>query len=53
MKLLSDRYALNDKKKLYAKAGEEVTLIKDNGNVLIVASKKGERFPVRKEEVEF
>ncbi len=32
----------------YAAAGEEVTVISDNGNVLIVENDKGERFPVTK-----
>lgn len=49
--LLSDIVSNGKGGKVYGKKGEQVQLISDRGGVLIVEDKKGERFPVKKEDV--
>ena len=44
-----DKYSYGKDKTLYGKAGDKVTIISDNGNVLIVENKKKERFSVPKD----
>lgn len=39
------------KKVMYGKSGDKVKIVSDNGNVLIVEDKAGNRFPASKEAV--
>lgn len=40
------------KNHVYGKAGEEVKVISEHGEVFIVENKKGIRYPVKKENLE-
>lgn len=50
MLLLTDKYSCF-KSKLYGKAGDEISIIAEHGNVLIVEGKNGKRFSVCRENI--
>lgn len=54
--VIADKYSSaiksNKGQKLYAKAGEKVTIISEHGNVLIVERETKERFPILKTEIQ-
>ena len=53
--VIADKYSASTKvskgQKLYAKAGERVTIISDFGGVFIVEKENKERFPILKTEI--
>jgi hypothetical protein len=53
MKLLCDVYSHLRPHHCYGRKGEEVELIRDDGTVLIVQAKSGDRFPVTPEKISF
>jgi len=53
MKLLCDVHSHLRPHHCYGRKGEEVELIRDDGTVLIVQVKSGDRFPVTPEKISF
>ena len=55
-KVIADKFSAATKlvkgQKLYARAGEKVTIISEFGNVLIVEKENKERFPILKTEIQ-